>query len=205
MKRVRGAGVVEYGLLLAGVSIVGFFAMSVVGGEGAGVARWEGACVKAFECTKARGEGAGSIGLEERTPTASFVAGARGEALAALDEVGQAAVSPGDVLRGAELIAAHPMVGVRALVASGRPTSAPNTATSAETSGAEAARAATCLTPAVLGRVATIGRVLREGGSVEQWALPPPPAAPEVLPAEAPGPAALPSRATSADAGADAS
>ena len=178
----RGAGVFDYALvttLVGGVALVAANAFAK-GPEEA--LRVEGACVRTFACERSHGaSNARSLAPEQRGGAAAAWDGVRAEANITASELGDAVRTPGDVVRGVGFLVEHPTVALEALFApnAGRPPAggAPESG-SAEDGGRAAARVATGISVASLGRLAKIGAMIGRSGKID-WDLPAAPAAPE--------------------------
>ena len=203
-RAVRGAGVLEYGVLVVGIGALSLLAASTLGGENSAVAEWQGKCVKEMGCREGSLAGAKDIRIHEKSRTEMAMQGASEELGVAGEELTNALLQPSDVVAGFGYIADHPSQAMKALLHTRA--NSPRTSTSSYTTtptsegAAGATRVATSLSPAVIGRVGKIGAMLREGKSIEAWTLPPPPEAPEVVPvpeaAPAPAPPAPPTPVT---------
>lgn len=191
--------VFDYAIVLAMAGGVALVATQAFARGPEEAMRAESACVKTFTCEKARGaSGAASLAPQERHGMEAVWEGVRSEADIAVSEVEGAVRSPGDVVRGVRFIVDHPGVAMKAMLVrnAGRAETAP--VDPAAEGGQGAARVATAITPASLGRIAKIGAMVGRHGTVV-WDLPPAPAAPVDPLAEAlPGPPA-PLAASAAD------
>jgi len=185
----RGAGILEYVVVVAGVAVVAFFAMSALGSNQSGVVEFQGSCVRTFDCRSAVG-GATTIAIQgEKTGADGLLAGAQLAAAGTVEETGAAFSQPVDVMKGVEFLIDHPGTAFKAILFGGgkkkRGTGPGGAPTTAEAAGASATRVASSVGPGMLGRLATLGAVVRSGRSVEDWMLPPPPEAPEIMSADA--------------------
>lgn len=181
----RGAGVVEYGAVLAIVAVAVFIGASALGNEQSAIAIHQGECVRRFDCDKRTMTGGESLAINgERNGVTGVLAGVEGEALAAFNETRHAVVEPRDLVRGAQFAMDNPSLAARAIIGGGkrRGTAPGNVQTRAESTGGGGARIAASMGgPSLLGRVAKIGEILRKGENVADWTLPPAPEAPEVM------------------------
>jgi hypothetical protein len=172
----RGASSFEYMLMLCGVVAIGLIGSTALGGSSRDVAKWEGGCVKTFDCSHhGGGNSSGSIApVAESSPTgmaSDAWRGVRAELGSAGSETVEAALSPGDVVRGLGFLASHPGQGFRALI--GKRKSAATTGpapSTTENTARSGARVASTVSPAVIGRLGKIGRIVASGGTREQWA-----------------------------------
>jgi hypothetical protein len=182
LRATRGAGFVDYALVLVLIAGVASVAANAFATAPESTLRYEGACVKSLACEKAHASSSSrSLAPQERQGAAAAWEGVRSEASIAATELEGAARSPGDVLRGVTFLVDHPGVAMKALLErnAGRPAAngAPEP-DGAEGGGRAAARIATLISPASLGRLAKIGAMVGRHGTID-WDLPDAPMAPD--------------------------
>lgn len=199
----RGAGVFDYTVVLLLTSGVALVAANAFAKGPEATLRREGTCVTNLACEKSRAA-SGSIAPQERSGATAAWDGLRAEANVTVSELEGAARSPADVVRGVEFMVDHPALAMKALFVrrAERPaeSGAPEAGT-AEEGGRAAARLASGLSLANVGRIAKLGAMVARHDAA-LWDLPAQPAAPVDPLAEAPAAPAPGTAPARSDAGA---